>query len=201
MSLESLTKKLFEKKGRIIFVVFGLVLAGVAWKVFPVRYPPKIVPQIDGLSQSDQQTAQKRETNVASTLFFEPDEKVVSSGHRFSIVATVSPDTNHVSGAELHFRFDPRRLRLDKIVPYAAFPLILQPPKIDNEKGEASVALGVALDKPSRLTDSVIAELSFTALNLVGRSEVEFSEQTIVAADNEPDSVVKERKSAGVEIR
>jgi hypothetical protein len=143
----------------------------------------------------------KRETNAASTLFFDPVELVINKGKSFTLTAKIDPGMNRISGAELRASFDAKKLKLEKITAAPDFPLSLQAPKIDNVQGTASIALGVPLGQPSLAVMTPVASFSFRALQADGDVVIEFTDRSIVAADYEPGNVVKDRLSARVIIK
>lgn len=137
-------------------------------------------------------------TKADSVLSFNSSELAVSAGRDFSLEAQIDPGANRVSAVELRVTFDPQKLRLDKVEEAEKFPLELQAPQIDNEKGAASLALAVGLDRPSVSEKTAVAIFRFHALSQ-GETEVVFAESSVAAADGEAGNVIKARD--GIRIR
>lgn len=138
--------------------------------------------------------------HAESVLSFDPAETQIRSGERISLSVVVETGGNRVSGAELSVQYDPARLKLERIVPSPAFALSLQAPVIDNKQGTGSIALGVPLEQPTVRGRQVIATYVFRALTVVPSTEIVFSDRTLLAADDEPNNVIREKKTARIEI-
>lgn len=138
--------------------------------------------------------------HAESVLSFDPAETQIRSGERVSLGVVVETGGNRVSGAELSVQYDSARLKLERIVPSPAFALSLQAPVIDNKQGTGSIALGVPLEQPTVRGRQVIATYVFRALTVVPSTEIVFSDRTLLAADDEPNNVIREKKTARIEI-
>ncbi|TXH07976.1 MAG: hypothetical protein E6Q06_00895 [Candidatus Moraniibacteriota bacterium] len=137
-------------------------------------------------------------SHAESVLFFDPTESRVRPGEVITLQAMIDTAANRVSGAELHVQFDPSQISLEQISASPVFSLSLQNPVIDNAKGEASVALGVPLGQPAVSGRYAVANFLFRAERAISATEVVFSERSLVAADNETGSVIREIRSARI---
>ncbi|MEI8103750.1 MAG: cohesin domain-containing protein [Candidatus Moraniibacteriota bacterium] len=203
--------KFFQKGNSttIVIVVFLLIfVSAFLWKYKTT----KIASQEDSQSSSQNQasgndtvssvTAPKTlSVRAEGTLAFSPKTLSTAVGQAFSLDAVVFPGKNKISGAELHVKYDPSKMKLVSVKPSTQFSLELQVAKIDNVKGEASIALGVPLNTPSASgSDQVVAIFSFLALGATPSGTVEFLTNSLLSADGETQNVLKTRESAQVTI-
>lgn len=138
--------------------------------------------------------------HAETVLAFDPTVVQAVRGETFTLTATVDTAVNQISGAELYVDFDPTKLSLEQISAAADFSLVLQEPDIDNVKGGGSIALGVPLEQPTTTGNHSVAIFRFRALQPEATAEVMFSERSLVAADDEPGNVIRERGGARVEM-
>jgi hypothetical protein len=194
-----------SQKERIAWIIlFLIVVVGVRY--FAPHFRPATpveAPIMPGLRIEDAVVSGLPQSvlHAETTLSFDPAEVQTNIGKAFTLKAAVDTTTNHVSGAELYVHFDPTKLKLVSIAASPVFSLSLQSPVIDNRQGTGSIAIGVPLEQSAVVGRQVIATFNFRALALASNTEVTFSERTIVAADDEPGSVVRERRAARVSIR
>jgi hypothetical protein len=200
----SMIRRPISQKERIAWItLFFIVVVGVRYYtphfrlVTPVAAPVKPGLQIEddaktGLPQSV--------LHAESVLSFDPAETQIRIGETLTLDAVVETGGNRVSGAELSVQYDPTRLKLEHITPSPAFTLSLQAPLIDNKQGMGSIALGVPLEQSAVGGRQVIAAYSFRALTAVSSTEIIFSDRTLLAANDEPGNVIREKKTARVEI-
>jgi len=120
-----------------------------------------------------------------STLAFDSQKQIAKTDEKFSLKAIIDPKGKKISSAELHVVFDPKALELESVTPSDLFSEVLLKANIDNEKGTASIALGVPLNKPSTSEVSTIAIFNFKPLSSSGNTEVKFSDQTKIAAEGQ----------------
>lgn len=192
-----------QKERVIWFVLFVMVMIGLRYfaphfrPVTPSEAPIKSGFQIvDDIKTGLPQPV----LHAESVLSFEPSESKVRPGQTFTLQAVVDTTMNKISGAELSVSFDQALLKLERITASPVFSLDLQPPAIDNRQGMGSIALGIPLEKPTVSGRQSIAVFTFRALVAVGNTEVTFAEKTLLAADNEPGNVIRERQAARVSI-
>lgn len=191
--LDIIREKFAEnRKVRIAAVSLGalLIAGGAFWayRLFSSRPVPTAAvadPAIDEMM--------KAETTADSRIYFDQSAVTAKSGERFSVVAMVDPGVNRVSGIDLEVNYDPKKLKLESIMPSDVFSLNLRNPKIDGAKGLGSIALGVPLESSSVGQSAAIATLTFRALQSTGTAAVAFSGNTLIAADHEPGNVAKEK--------
>lgn len=188
-----------------ITVIIACVALGGGWIISKYKTmdgaPQNEVSDSSASSQESAPVVHLLSESAESAMAFAP--KTVSSvkGQTFSLDAVVSPGKNKVSGAELHVKYDPAKMKLESFQPSDRFSVELQAAKIDNAKGEASIALGVPLTEASIASpEQVIATLSFVSLNETDSSAVEFQSNSLLSADNETRNVLKMSESAQVTI-
>ncbi|MDD5084366.1 MAG: cohesin domain-containing protein [Candidatus Moranbacteria bacterium] len=138
---------------------------------------------------------------VGSALYFEPGTLSVGINQSFPLVAKIDPSTSHVSGAELHITFDPKKVTLESVVPSGTFSVLLQSPNIDNVNGTASLSVGVPLSSASITTVSDTATFTFRAKEAVRDTPINFTDTSLVAADNETGNVLQSAQAAHIRIR
>ena len=200
----SMLRRPVSQKERIAwFILFLIVVVGVRYFAPHFRpVTPVEAPIMPGLRIEDAAVSGLPQPvlHAESTLSFDPAEVQTNIGKTFTLTAAVDSAANQVSGAELYVHFDATKLKLVSIAASPVFSLSLQSPVIDNRQGTGSIALGVPLDQPAVVGRQAIATFSFRALAPAASTEVTFSERAIVAADDEPGSVIRETKPAHVII-
>ncbi|MFZ1655223.1 MAG: cohesin domain-containing protein [Candidatus Moraniibacteriota bacterium] len=202
--LASLIRRPITQKERVAWLILFFILV-VGVRYFAPQFRPAMTAEtlpkpgmqivddvLSGLPQSV--------LHAESVLTFDPAEVRIRSRGVLTLTAMVDTGGNRVTGAELSVRFDPTKLKLERITASPAFALNLQPQAIDNQQGTGSIALGVPLEQSAVSGRQSIAVLTFRALATVGNTEVTFAENTLLAADDEPGNVIRERQAARVSI-
>jgi hypothetical protein len=185
------------KKPVVIIGIVGILIISVILigkLIIQVQPGLKIAPQTkkqDQDARAAEQAAALKPLSASrtSTLQFDSQTQTVSAGATFSLKAQIDPKGKKISASELHINFDPKVLKLESISPSDDFSLVLANSKIDNEKGIASIALGIPLGKPAMEAISTIAGLNFQALSK-GETKVIFTDESGAAADGESSNVV-----------
>lgn len=138
------------------------------------------------------QNEEKQQINFEnkSSLFFDQTEKTVAVGEKFSLDVKIDPLGEKINAAQLYFVFDPKLVKVERITASSEFSLELMGTKIDNEKGTASIVLGVPLKNPSVEKLTTIATLNLQALS-AGNGQLNFSEKTKAAAAGKSGDVLK----------
>lgn len=189
----------------VIVILVVAALGGIFWKYYEAMRslaPASTNSETGSATEPTQPKAsiQPLAESAESALAFSPEKLVTTVEKTFSLDVVTHPGKNRVSGAELHIKYDPLKLKLVEIKPSAMFSLELQPAKIDQSKGEGSIAIATQLDKPSLNETQTVATLSFIALKSSDSSVVEFLNTSLLSADNESRNVLKTRIPAQVTI-
>lgn len=138
-------------------------------------------------------------TNGSTLLFDKQEQSAVANG-KVSLIAKQEPNGKKINAVDLRIVFDAKLLKLENIQPSDALSLVLADSQIDNEKGTASIALAVPLDKKSIETLSDVATLNFQTLT-PGRAAVSFSDKSVAAAEDEAGNVVTVRGATIIDIQ
>ncbi len=200
----ALFRRPITQKERVAWLaLFFILVVGVRY--FAPQFRPMPSPETSvkpGLQIVDDAVTGLPQSvlHAESVLSFDPIETRIVSGETITVTAIVETGANQVSGAELSVRFDPKSLKLERITAAPAFSLSLQPAAIDNQQGTGSIALGVPLEQSAVNGRQSIAVFTFRAVGPVASTEVAFSEKTLLAADDEPGNVIRERQAARVSI-
>ncbi len=196
--LNALLQKISEKKEIRVAVIGAGVLVVLA-VVFLVYRSFSTRPAPVAVTQPVVEETMKKETTADTRMFFDQGAVTAKSGETFSVTVMIDPGVNRVSGTDFEVGYDAKKLKLEKIAPSDVFPLGLREAKIDNVKGTGSIAIAAPLEKSSVGESAAVATLMFRALQS-GTVTVTFSGNTIIAADNEPGNVVKEKVPVTVTI-
>lgn len=167
--------------------------------------PPVAAPSpegVQGLAVTPQTpvSVPAASANAESVLEFTPETTSVAAGQSFTLDAIVRPGKNRVSGAELHVRYDSKKVKLVAIKASPLFSLELQSSKIDNVAGTASIALATQLSEASVDAAQTIATFSFEALASGGSTSIAIADTSLVSADREVSNVLKAVKATQVMI-
>jgi len=144
--------------------------------------------------------AADKASDEVSSLGFDKKEQTVSVNDKFTLGATIDPKGKKLSAAELHVVFDPKVLKLESIDPSDVFSLVLAKAQIDNEKGTASIILGVPLGQKAVAGASTIALFNFQAITS-GNGEVDFNDKSVAAAEGAAGNVISARAGASITVR
>lgn len=133
-----------------------------------------------------------------STLYFDPATATVNVGSDIDLVATVDPGTNEVTSVVVDITYDPAVLSLTS--KSCLFPTELYNPALPSpQNGTARIDCGI-LSGDGAMTISPVATFTFQALTPAANSLVEFTLQTIAAAEGESDNVIITRTPASINI-
>ena len=133
-----------------------------------------------------------KSSDEVSTLNFNNQEEKTKEGDNISLHANIIPNGKKISATELHITYDPKIVKLEKIDPSENFSLVLAGSIINNEKGEASIVLGVKPGNSAIEKQTEIASFDFKLLT-AGVTKIGFSDNSVAAAENVPDNVVANR--------
>lgn len=100
---------------------------------------------------------------------------------------------NKATAVQLELSYNPEALTNVEIVPgtfFATAEELIK--KIDTENGRISYALGVGLGQKGVMGQGVIATLSFSKLQTVGITSIDFAPKSLVSAEGIAISVLKE---------
>jgi len=186
------TKIFWIAVGVLVIIAIGIVYYKSFWSI---QNPPASTisaPQQTQQSRAAQQAAASKqpETTKVSSLMFDSAQQSLATGTKFSLKAMIDPKGKKISASELDITFDPKVLKLESIDPTDEFSLVLAKAEINNEKGMATIALGVPLGKPSFDSVTPIATLNFQTLSITGQTKVSFTDKSGAAADGATGNVV-----------
>jgi len=177
----------------VILMITLMIIGYLIWQTRPssISKQPQSTKQTQESRAAQQAAAPKQPAATkVSTLMFDNQQQSLATGAKFALNAMVDPKGKKVSASELHIVFDPMMLKLESIVPSDGFSLVLANSQIDNEKGTASIVLGVPLGKPSMDSVSPIATFNFKTLSTKGETKISFTDKSGAAADGESSNIV-----------
>jgi hypothetical protein len=121
---------------------------------------------------------------------FDTQQESLATGAKFALKAMVDPKGKKINASGLHIIYDPKMLKLDSINPSDGFSQVLANSQIDNEKGTASIELGVPLGKPAMEGIATIATFNFETLSTKGQTTVSFTDKSGAATEGEPGNAI-----------
>lgn len=188
---------------KLLAILFLLIaVPAVLYFVAKVAMPPQPVvktPQSAPSTQQNPQTQIPLATNAQTTLTFSPAQYSLSSTSG-SIDILIDSGANNASAVQLEISYDPAMLKNVAITagPFFANPLELLK-KINQTTGRISYAFGAALSDKGKTGKGTVATISFTSTLPKGQNTtITLLPQTIVTAEKEENSVLKETASATI---
>lgn len=187
----------------LILVIVSVILAGLLWQKKQNTQAKRAIQTNLQVEADSAENSKKNEAEPvnASSLGFNNQLQPVKTDETFSLNSTIDPKGKKITAAELHITFDPKALKLESIVPSDTFSLELYKAKIDNEKGTASISLGVPVERPAVSEISTIATFNFKSLSSSGNTEVKFSDQTKIAAEGQSTNALASSSPATVTMQ
>jgi len=192
----------------IIVVVIAILIIGIVVIGKISRQNNPMPPSNKAQTKTDDQAqkavdanAKKQEEVKVSSLMFDIKQQNLAVETKFSLKAMIDPKGMKISASQLNITFDPKMLKLENIEPAEGFSLVLENSKIDNEKGTASITLGVPLEKPSVGSISQIATFDFQTLSAVGQTKVTFTDESGAAADGASNNVISSLEPATINVQ
>lgn len=187
----------------ITIIIIGIVVIGkISRQNNPMPHSNKAQTKTDGQAQKAVDANVKKQEEVkVSSLMFDIKQQNLAVETKFSLKAMIDPKGMKISASQLNITFDPKMLKLDNIEPAEGFSLVLENSKIDNEKGTASITLGVPLEKPSVGSISQIATFDFQTLSTVGQTKVTFTDESGAAADGASNNVISSLEPATINVQ
>jgi hypothetical protein len=199
-------------KKTIVFWTVVIVLVGIAialvfyksfWSIRNTQGPAGDSQQLSQESRAAQQAAaQKQEASPkVSTLMFDSAQQSVATDTKVLLKAMIDPKGMKVSASQLNVTFDPKMLKLESVEPSDGFSLVLAKAEIDNEKGTATIALGVPLGKAATESVSPVAIFNFQTLSTTGQTKVSFADKSGAAADGATGNIISSLEPATINIQ
>lgn len=140
-----------------------------------------------------------RATNAQTILKFSPSNYALSSTTG-SIDIIIDTGVNNASAVQLEISYDPKALKNVAITtgPFFTNPLELLK-KIDQATGKILYAFGASLSDKGKTGTGIVATITFTSNIQKGQNTtITLLPQTIVTAEKEENSVLKETASATI---
>lgn len=205
------------KRSTIILIIIAIVLLGtviiIARKLFwqpefssnvNQQQTAKKIQEARAVQQAAAVASKSQRTLPApkvSSLIFDNQQQSLATDTEFALKALIEPKGKKVSASELHVIFDPKILKLESIVPSDEFSLVLAESQIDNNKGIASIVLGVPLEKPPVDSISPIATFNFQTLSVTGQTKVSFTDKSGAAAEGTMSNIISSLEPATVIVQ
>jgi len=196
-------------KKQWILIITGVVLVAILIFIVSLIWQNKFSNSLDQSAQSQinqkmknssSTQTNKRSSDTVSTLTFDNKEQTFASNEKFTLKAMLDTRGKKISAAELHIVFDPKILKLESIDSSDIFSLVLSGAKIDNEKGAASIVVGVPLGKKAAEDVVSVAIFNFQTIS-AGHSEVNFSDKSVAAAEGSAGNVINSRAGALINVQ
>lgn len=158
-----------------LFIVVALTLLAIPATVFLVGQNQEI----------------RKRAAPATTIQLNPKTVSVKPKKTFKLEARIDTGDNQIVAAELHFVFDPQKVKADKPVKGSFAPSILVEGAVDNAAGTATITVGGSTTAPIK-GKGTIATISFTALEATGDSpiSIRLAPNTFLAAVSDPNTNV-----------
>ena len=187
----------------IAILIIGVVMTGKLSRQNDLApQTKKAQTQTEDKAQKPVDTNAKKQEDVkVSSLMFDIKQQNLAAETKFALKAMIDPKGMKISASQLDITFDPKMLKLESIDPSEGFSLVLANSKIDNEKGMASVVLGVPLGKPSMDSVAHVATFNFQTLSTVGQTKVTFTNESGAAADGASNNVISSLEPATINIQ
>ena len=186
----------------VVVIISGMLIWQQVFnnKMTQVVVKPVVEKAINGSVDANKIKPAEMNPSDGMTLLFDKQEYITQVNEKFSLIARDEPNGKKINAVDLHIAFDPNLLKLESVEPTEEFSLVLSESRIDNEKGVASIALGVPLEKKSSAILSDMVVFNFQAISS-GRAVVSFSDKAVAAAEGEAGNVVSIRGAAIINIK
>lgn len=132
-------------------------------------------------------------------LYMNPSSILKDNKQPFTIVLSIAPRGNKMTGVELYINYDPTKLRLVSIDQgkYGYLPILLE--KKTDVSGTAIIALGTSPNNQKRLSH-IMASLVFEPLQN-GVSDISYGVETkVVSSEKNNENIVGKKGSTRIDI-
>lgn len=156
-------------------------------------------------TNNQQTTAQTEQAQVKSTLNISPNPVTILPGQSGTVAVNIDTSNNEVTAIQLEIAYDPNVITNVQVTPG---DLITNPVVLinDNKKqngnyiGRYTYAFGIMPNHPVIQGNGKVANITFTALNKTGASQLALLPETLVTARGISESVLKSATGTLIQV-